>query len=299
MEQGSKEWHQERMLGIGGSDAAAALGLSHWKTPFQLYEEKLGLSEPIDETWDMSRGKAMEPLLRQHFADTYGVNVSVPTAAMVSAKYPYMRYNPDGLTDDGILCEFKTARYSKDWGAPNSDEVPQEYLLQIQHGLIVTGFDVARPSVSIGGGEPVYYEVKADRNLQEMIIESEAAFWERVQNRIPPDATTNEDVARKFRRVNGLPIAADDIINRALGNLRACRDGIKTLETEKERYEVEIKNFMGENDTLVDQYGVPLATWKLQRGAVRIDSKRLKAEQPALAAQYSQQGEDGRRFLLK
>jgi len=37
-----QEWLQERRKGIGGSDAAAVLGLSKWKTPYALWLKKTG-----------------------------------------------------------------------------------------------------------------------------------------------------------------------------------------------------------------------------------------------------------------
>jgi putative phage-type endonuclease len=293
------EFHEARRLGIGGSDCAPALGMSKWKTPLQLYLEKIGESEPQDETWDMARGKAMEPLLRQHFADTFGVEVRLPKSAMVSEKYPFMRYSPDGLCDGKVLPEFKTARYAAGWGTPGTDEVPQEYLLQVQHGLIVTGYEVARPSVSIGFGEPVYYEVPPDKELQEMIIEREAEFWQRVQDRNPPDPISNDDVALRWRNVHPGNITATPEVFTAMLKLIGVREDIKTLEIEKENCEVFIKAFMGEKDVLIRDTGETMATWKERKGGERINAKRLRAEQPVIAAQYTETGEPGRTFLVK
>ena len=36
------EWEKLRATGIGGSEAAAAMGLSRWKTPLRLWHEKTG-----------------------------------------------------------------------------------------------------------------------------------------------------------------------------------------------------------------------------------------------------------------
>ena len=41
------DWLKERQKGIGGSDVAAILGMSPWRTPYQVWEEK---TTPIDET---------------------------------------------------------------------------------------------------------------------------------------------------------------------------------------------------------------------------------------------------------
>lgn len=296
---GSAEWHEARRLGIGGSDAAAALGMSKWTTPYQLYMQKIGEADPEDETWEMARGKAMEPLLRQHYADTTRREIRLPGAAMQHPKHSFMRYNPDGLSDDGRLQEFKTATYGREWGDVGSDEIPQEYLLQVQHGMIVTQRDVADVTVSIAGGKPKYFIVEADKELQEMIIQGEAAFWDKVQRRVVPEPISNEDVAQMYSRVNGASIIISPEIRQALEKLKALREAITQKEEEKEKLEVIIKGFMGENETLADEKLVPLATWKQTKAAERIDSAALKKERPEVAGQYIKIGAPIRRFLLK
>lgn len=298
--QGSPEWHAARRQGIGGSDAAAVLGLSKFKTPYDLYLEKIGHAQPEPETWETARGKALEPLLRQHYADTTGRVVRVPHEAVVHPKYAFMRYNPDGLSDDGRLQEFKTAAYGKEWGDVGSDEIPQEYLLQVQHGMIVTMRPVADVTVSIAGNAPKYFVVEADSALQEMIIEAEAAFWDRVQNRNAPEPITNDDVAKMHSRVNGAAVITSREIVAALNDLRIVREDLKAAEAEKEALEVKIKHFMGGNEILVDADGrTPLATWKQQAGAERIDAEALRQSEPHIAAAYTRAGELTRRFLLK
>ncbi len=292
------QWHAERRQGIGGSDAAAALGLSKFRTPYQLYLEKIGETGAQDETWEMSRGKAMEPLLRQHYANETGQSVQVFKDAMVSPDYPFMRYNPDGIVK-GRLVEFKTAAYGNGWGATDTDEIPQEYLLQVQHGMIVTGLEVTDVTVSIAGNKPKYFVVEADRELQEMIIDGEAKFWDLVQNRTAPDPQNNDDVAKMYSRVNGQSITATPEILIMLGRLHLVRDSIKNKEMEKEQLEVEIKHFMGEAEILVNDGMVPVATWKQAKGAERVDSKSLKENEPDVWERYLKIGDPTRRFLLK
>lgn len=294
----TKEFHAQRLLGLGGSDAAAALGLSKFKTPFQLYQEKIGESQPEDESWEMLRGKCMEPALRQHYANETGREVIVAKKAFVHPKYKFMRYNADGLTPDRLQ-EFKTAAYGKGWGETGTDEIPQEYLLQVQHGMIVVEREVSDVTVSIAGNKPKSFIVEADKELQQMIIDAEADFWDRVQTRRAPDPVNNDDVAKMYSKVNGASVVISPEIAAALGQLRQVREDLKRIEGDKETLEVAIKAFMGENEVLTDNGMTPLVTWKQAKGAERIDSKRLKAEQPSLAAQYTNTGEPTRRFLIK
>ena len=55
---GTPEWHTFRKSGVGGSEVAAALGLSKWKTPYQLWLEKTTDIEPLDDNWNLQIGRA-------------------------------------------------------------------------------------------------------------------------------------------------------------------------------------------------------------------------------------------------
>ena len=77
------------------------------------------------------------------------------------------------------------------------------------------------------------------------------------------------------------------------------REQIKYFEEQKETLEVAIKSFMAENDTLTDENGVPLITWKTQKGSSRIDAKTLRDNEPQIAAAYTIIGDPLRKFLVK
>lgn len=293
------QWLDARKEYIGGSDCAAVLGLSKWKTPYQLYLEKIGEAPPQDETWEMGRGTALEPPLRQHYADTTGRNVLLPERTMKHHKYDFIGYNPDGITEGGRLVEFKTAAYGQGWGEEGSDEIPQEYILQVQQGMLVSRLEVTDVTVSIAGNKPKYFIVEADLEIHEIIIEAEVKFWENVQNRAAPDPSINADVAHKFNRVNGQSIAATAHIAGLVFDLQRAKENIGVYYATKEKLEVEIKNFMGENESLIDSSGKPMTTWKLAKGAERLDRDGLKKAHPDIEKIFTKTGEPSRRFLVK
>lgn len=70
---GSPAWLEFRKKGIGGSDAAAILGLSPFKTNVQVWEEKTGRRVPddISDKPNVKYGKAAEELLIKLFALDY------------------------------------------------------------------------------------------------------------------------------------------------------------------------------------------------------------------------------------
>ena len=67
------EWLDVRQNGIGGSDAAAIVGLSRWKSNVTLWEEKTGRRKPddISDEEAVARGIREEPGIRALFASMH------------------------------------------------------------------------------------------------------------------------------------------------------------------------------------------------------------------------------------
>lgn len=177
---------RERMRGVGGSDSPALLGLSTRKTSLEVYLEKTGqlASEP-DNVWTRA-GRMLEPVVRQMYAEDTGRIVTQPKDMLVHPKHPYVIGHPDGLAE-GRLYEGKTARSDYGWGAQGSDEIPPDYTIQVQHYLAITAMPVADVAVLIGGSDFRIYEVPADLELQQLILDAIADFWPRVQRGEPPE----------------------------------------------------------------------------------------------------------------
>lgn len=185
-------FHEDRLTGIGGSEAAAVLGLSEWATPLDVYLRKKGLAPPSVDTPATLWGRLLEPVVRQHYAERTGYVVTQPTAMLRHPKYGFVIAHPDGLVPDARRgYEGKTARTDHGWGPSGTDEIPQDYLLQVQHymipGLLPVMIEVFDVSVLIGGQDYRQYEIPADRELQEMIVDAEHALWQRVQRGEPPE----------------------------------------------------------------------------------------------------------------
>ncbi len=290
----------DRNSGLGGSEAAAACGLSKWKTPYELYLQKIGeLPGHSTETPVQSRGKRFEPLLRQMYMEQTGRTVTVPQGAIQSDKVPFMFVSPDGLTEDGRYLEIKTARNRSEWGEPGTDEVPQDYLLQVQHGLFVTKIATADIYVAFSLDDVELYEVREDKELQDMIIEEEGKFWRCVETRTPPDLTTYQDVILRFRRSSGTPVTATPEIEMLVPLLRNIKGELKKFEDAEEKTKAELMRFMGEHDVLLDVMGNVLTTWKETKATQRFDVKAFQEAYPEIHKEFMKVGDTQRRFLIK
>lgn len=89
-------------------------------------------------------------------------------------------YSPDGLVGDNGLIECKSRRQKFQIETIATDEVPEEYWLQLQTGLLVTGREYV-DFVSYSGGLPLYVKrVEPCAETQAAIVTAATAFEERI-----------------------------------------------------------------------------------------------------------------------
>lgn len=295
------DWLEQRRTGIGGSDAAAVIGISKWRTPLSVWLDKTGQAPDSTETEPMKWGTLLEPVIRQEYANRTGREVMAPGFRR-HPLHGFMVANVDGVApQDARLIEVKTARSGDGWGEPGSDQVPEEYLIQVQHYMAVLDLPVADIAVLIGGSDFRIYTVPADKELQAMLVDAEAQFWRTVEAGIPPAPVSYADAQAlygRYARKDSTVTASQDVLD-AVAALRRTKDKIAALEADEEAAKAVIMTAMGEHDTLIDAAGKPLATWRMASPAKRLDGKALSAAHPDIYAAFLREGEASRRFLLK
>ncbi len=292
------KWLAERRLGLGGSDAAAAVGLSKWKTPLQLYLEKIGETIDEDENAAMYRGRVLEPSVRQWYCDETGRTVETPRSIIRHAQHPFMLASLDGIASGEIIVDFKTARNRAGWGDPGTDEVPLEYLIQVQHYMAVAGMVRAELAVLFGDFEFSIYPVDADPELQALLVEREAEFWNMVQGRTPPEISTPDDVRRRWPLACKDALQGDEHDALLACDLAGIKAAIKHLEGLETLTKSQLQARIADHDGL-EVAGELFATWKNTKSGTKFDAKRFQADHPELYAQYVFDTPPQRRLLLK
>lgn len=190
-----EEWLSGRHQGIGGSEAAAAIGLSPWMTPLELWRLKTGQTKAKDLSGNaaVEQGVRMEPILRDFFAamhPEYSVEHH-PYDLLFQEERPFIFASLDGeLTEvetgrKGIL-EIKTGTPTgakwKEWADGN---MPQNYYIQTIHQLLSTGYDFVRLFAclySINGDKTIKeYEIERSDVEEDLawLLEQETRFWNR------------------------------------------------------------------------------------------------------------------------
>lgn len=206
----SEGWHAARSSGIGGSEAAAILGLSPWLSPFALWHAKSGGWVDSESTPEQAWGTAIEPALLAWWRtahepegwSTYGV----PGATYVHRDRTWQHANPDGIAQhrDGRLCvvEAKKASSDDDWGQPGTDEVPPYYRVQVVHYMDVLGVDLASIVVTNFGRAPEFYWIERSEAEAELIREACADFWQSLLDGTPPPLDGHAATYRTVRRLH-------------------------------------------------------------------------------------------------
>lgn len=201
-----QDWLDARLLGIGGSDASAVLGLNKYKTNVDLWQIKTNKKKPqkVDEEIVFYGTHAEDPL-RKLFELTYKNKYKVTNndfEILKSKKYPFMIGSLDGEIEDlengekGIY-EGKTARINSKAAAQYwKDDIPLNYYIQILHYMLITGYSYAIINVELRYeiNDKIWFVRKIYRIDRKDVIddlkhleEQEVKFWQFVEdNKEPP-----------------------------------------------------------------------------------------------------------------
>lgn len=139
--------------------------------------------EPTFTSADMERGNLSEPLARDIYSKRYEPVHEVGFIIQEADKYR-LGYSPDGLVGDHGLIEIKAPRQKKHLAILLANEVPLEYMGQIQTGLLVTGREWL-DFISYCGGFPLFVKrVHPDPRWFATIKDAASVFEENVSKMV-------------------------------------------------------------------------------------------------------------------
>ncbi len=286
----TEEQRDSRSRGLGGSDIGPMLGLSKWKTPVQLYQEKAGLvpAEPV--TGDAALfGILLEDVVAREFMRRTGKKVRRKNQTQVHKEHDFLLANIDrDVVGERSGLEVKTtsAWLQQEWGEEGSDDVPLYYLTQCAHYMEVMNYDRWYLAVLIGGQEFRWFQIERDVMVASNLIDRCKEFWQMVQDKKPPPPLTPEDLQRLYPVDDGGTVLATDEAFGWLGKRTELVDQKKKIEGKIDVVTMLLKDFVGDRAALIGSTGDKLATWK-HHTQTRLDSKAIKKRFPKAAKKYS------------
>ena len=266
---------------VGGSDVPVILGLSKYKTQYELAREKAGIVKPeqISNPY-IQFGNRMEPVIREYINTMNSLKF---TPATFLDSDDFIRSNVDGYDDENkIVLEIKTH------GANPTEKV---YEAQMQLYFYQTGcnygwlamykrpkdfdleFDVANLQVK---------EIERDEAAIEKILDAIETFWIRVEYlKEKPDMTETEyysignDVDKLVARVERFELQMIEFQKKEA-----------LLKEQQKDFREQLYQKMEENDIKKIDTGDLIITRVLPTTKKSVDSKTLKVEEPNIYKKY-------------
>lgn len=193
IKQNTPEWLEMRKKHLGASDAPVVMGVSPWKSPFQLWEEKLGLRKSQFTSAAMQRGHDLEPKALEMYNNCTS-QCAVPEVVFHPEK-KWMLASLDGISlDRSMVVEIKCPG-KEDHYLASTGKIPEKYYPQLQHQLAVIGLDLLH-YFSYREDSFHLVEVERDEEYIQKLYAEEGAFWKNVMDFEPP-SLCDRDYIRK------------------------------------------------------------------------------------------------------
>lgn len=293
------EWLRYRKRGIGGSDAGAICGMNPYRTAMDVYLDKTSDNIKEIDNEAMQQGRDFEDYVARRFMETAGKKVRRANVMFCDEANPFMLADVDRLVvgeKAGLECKTASPFMARHW---EDGRMPVHYQLQCYHYMSVCNADAWYLAVLIYGREFKFYRIERDEEIISHLVEIEKNFWNNhvMTGVLPrPDGSRAGDkvIAEYFKdsHTETIPLTGFDEKLRRRQELLELMD---RMDTEKRKIEQELKMYLGEAECAENQSF--RVSWK-SVSSQRIDTERLKAEQPDIYEQYKK-AVSSRRFTVR
>ena len=295
------EWLRWRRTGITGSDAAAIVGLDRYRSPFDVYADKLGLKQEQPDNEAMRQGRDLEEYVASRFCEQTGKKVRRRNAILQHPEHHWMLGNIDRwVVGENAGFEAKTtsvlnrAKFSQ-------GEFPPSYYVQCMHYMAVTGAERWYLAVLVLNKAFHVFTIERDDAEIQALIEAEKDFWENhVLKQIPPAPDGSESTSEIIKQL--FPEAKEGFTASLYGyedKIQAYLDldaQIKELEKKKEAIKQELQ--MAIDEAEIGRAQGYIVEWKNQVRQT-LDTQKLKKEQAEIYQKYLKPAQTVRMFKIK
>ena len=300
----------DRSSYFGSSDIAPAMGLSPWRTAYEVWESKqtgfVAFEDP-DKVKILRRGVRFEPVILDMLQEETGAWITGRNVRHIDAEYPFLACEIDAEETDEQTLEISNVEIKSvspwaagDWGAEGTDEIPLYYACQVMFSLMVTGRKDAIVAALIGSDDLRIYRINRDEQLIAFIRKVAVDFWtNHVLAGVPPAPKSSEDASKVLSRCEGFAWAGNEEVWGQIRILKGVKEAQKRLEATREKLEISVKTAIAnaasekgeEGDSkkfaILGRDGKVAVTWN-EQGTGRIAVKLLRAEHPDIAELFTE-----------
>ena len=296
-----EEWLVLRRKGIGGSDAAAIVGLDRYRSPFDVYADKLGLKPEIPDNEAMRQGRDLEQYVAERFMEATGKKVRRRNAILQHPEHTFMTANIDRWVvgeNAGLECKTTSVLNRHKF---SQGEYPANYYVQCMHYMAVTGAERWYLAVLVLNKAFHVFTIERDEAEIQALIEAEKDFWENhVLKQVPPapdgSEATSELIKQLFpearERAEVVLFGYEDKIQQYL----SLDAQVRELEQERDKIKQELQLALA--DAEIGRAQGYIVEWKNQVRQT-LDTKKLKSEHAEIYEKYLKPAQTVRRFTIK
>lgn len=198
--QGSDEWLEWRSQGVTATDIPVILGLSPYKTVWQLWAEKVGRLNTADlsRNPNVIRGNKLEDKARQ-LAEKHCNEILLPICGEYG-DWPTLRASFDGLDGNNIPHEFKAPAQST-WDEillnGENSAAYKLYESQVHAQCVVAGVSSGKLMFFIEDdtpeGKSKTFDIELTDAMKKQIVAKAQWFWTLVTTETPPPKDPERD----------------------------------------------------------------------------------------------------------
>lgn len=294
-----EEWLQFRKQGIGGSDAGAICGVNPYRTAMQVYLDKTSKAIETIDNEAMRQGREFEEYVARRFAEETGKKVRRANAIFCNETYSFMIADVDRMIvgeNAGLECKTVSPFMAEHW---KDGKIPLSYQMQCFHYMAVTGTDCWYIAALVYGREFIWHKIEKDEEIIQNLIRLEKNFWENyvLAGNLPsPDGSkVSDEVLADYYKESDRSTIQLMGFDEKLKRRQELAELMERMETEKKQIEQELKVYLGAAEIAENEHY--RVSWKAF-SSNRIDTNRLKTEQPEIYKKYLKTSQS-RRFSVQ
>jgi len=273
--QRSPEWLELRGKGIGASDIPAIIGISPYKTPYQLWAEKRGEVKPSPMGPAAQRGVLLEDSVAKWYEQEKNVKVRLSNGVVRLKKHPWAMASLDRtiVGTDGLL-EIKTSA-SPRW---TLYPVPPEVVAQVQWQMMITGAPWVDVAALLGGLSFRCERVEESKEYQRELFAKARDFMDCLESgRAPAVRGSDSDYFAKINQQKSDDwVLADSGAERLAVEYREAAEEERLASEKMQDIAMAIKELIGEKVGIVGRGWE--ASWKQNKPSMKTDWQEVAAK---------------------
>lgn len=259
VEHGTPAWHDMRKQGIGASEVSALFGFARFgKTAVKVWESKQQGYQPAPYEEHQLMGLWLEPALLNLFEHRTGMKCFPNKNSLQHPNAPWLFATPDGIVDDGAPIDCKTSIHYAEWGEDGTDQIPTDYLIQVQTQIMCAGASHGWLVVFFSLYDKRIYRIDAHPQMQAEIMKVTGKMWSEWKAGKPPAPINPEDCRILWpmltEKVVNIDTTSEDTTQQtlidAIYQIDALDDEIRALKSQRDTMSTEIKAIVTKSDAL-------------------------------------------------